>query len=567
MMADSVCPRCGAALTPGATDGLCPACLLEGGFIGDSFDESTETGWGTFAPGSSVGPFEIVSVRGRGGMATVYEAHDTRLDRAVALKVLPPAFLHDMTFARRFEQEARVVAKLEHSNIVPIYARGIDDGVPWMSMRLLPGGTVGDLVKQGRPEAAHALRWLRDVASALDYAHAQGVVHRDVKPTNILLDTAGQAYVADFGLAQMLDRASELTVGGTLVGTPQYMAPEQALGSDAGPAADIYSLGIVAYELLTGSAPFTGHTPMAVLMKHVNEPLPSAPDGTCAPALVDVIRRATAKKPEERWPSPGAFVNALEHAAKVSTTPAAAVGLPSSLAQRRMNMGRGVAAVSAAALIVGAIAWFLTRQSDVQPLPQAASAAQDVPLVAAAAAPAATPRPSIAAAARSPVTPRNAATDFQAAPKPLPSIAGPSQDAALPRDAPPPPASVPGVPEENGTVGARAGPAARADIVIPPARLDTPASADVLVAPVRLTTVAAEYPAAARAAELEGDVILDAGVGADGRVTDVNVVKSVHPLLDESARRAVLRYAYRSGTRNGSPEAARIRVTVSFRIR
>jgi serine/threonine-protein kinase len=353
----------------------------------------------------------------------------------------------------------------------------------------------------------------------------------------------------------MLDRASELTVGGTLVGTPQYMAPEQALGSDAGPAADIYSLGIVAYELFTGSAPFTGDSPMAVLMKHVNDPLPSAGDRTCAPALLDVVRTATAKKPEERWPSAGAFVNALEHAASVSTTHAAATGLPSTRAQRRMWIARSVASVSAAALLVAAIGWFAARESDVEPPQQSPSTAQDVQLVAASVAPPAAPRLLIAAAARSSVVPQNAATDAQAVPMPLPSTEGASQEVALPRDLPPPAAPVPEAPAEIS-----------ADVVIPPTRLNTTPSTDVVVPPVRLTTFAAEYPAAARAAELEGDVILDAGVGADGRVTDVGVVKSVHPLLDESARRAVLRYSYRPGTRNGSPEAARVRVTVSFRL-
>src|SRR5205809_1667086 len=137
----------------------------------------------TFAAGTMLGSFRIVRVLGRGGMATVYEARDGRLDRAIALKVLPPEFLHDVRFAERFEREARVVARLEHPNIVPIYASGIDDSTPWMSMRLLAGGNLAAIVA-GRPDAQDVIRILREVALALDYAHSHGIVHLDVKPTN-----------------------------------------------------------------------------------------------------------------------------------------------------------------------------------------------------------------------------------------------------------------------------------------------------------------------------------------------------------------------------------------------
>ena len=153
-------------------------------------------------------------------MATVYEAYDTRLDRPVALKVLPPHFLHDRTFARRFEQEARVVARLEHPAIVHIYASGTTDGIPWMSMRLLGGGNMGTLLEQAPPDRVVALRILSRVAEALDYAHAHGVVHRDIKPTNILFDLDGQPSVGDFGLAQMLEGNPVITRTGTVLGTP-----------------------------------------------------------------------------------------------------------------------------------------------------------------------------------------------------------------------------------------------------------------------------------------------------------------------------------------------------------
>ena len=228
-------------------------------------------------------------------MGAVYEAHDTRLDRAVALKVLPAEFLHDRTFGRRFETEARVIARLEHPNIVPIYASGIDSGVPWMSMRLLTGNSLSALLDRGPLAPIEAVRLLRDVAAALDYAHGLGVVHRDIKPANILLDRTGTACVADFGLAQMSGSTSGLTQTGMITGTPHYMAPEQALGRAFDHRCDIYSLGIVAYEMLVGTPPFSGPSPVAVLLQHAHEPLPPPPGPPSSSVWMDAIRKAAAK--------------------------------------------------------------------------------------------------------------------------------------------------------------------------------------------------------------------------------------------------------------------------------
>ncbi len=255
-------------------------------------------------------------------MATVYRAYEPALDRHVALKVLPREFLHDPGFAERFTREARAIARLEHPNIVPIYAYDIDreEGIPWMALRLVGsadperpgGGALSEILKRGLVGPRRAVEILRGVADALDHAHAKGVVHRDVKPQNVLLDEDGRVYLADFGIARMLESSGGLTATGMITGTPQYMAPEQATGTKVGPAADVYALGIVAYEMLTGRVPFAADTPVAIMMKHVQEPLPLPPLSKVQAPLLQAILRCTAKRPEERWPSAGAFVSALE---------------------------------------------------------------------------------------------------------------------------------------------------------------------------------------------------------------------------------------------------------------
>ena len=283
-------------------------------------------------PGSNAGPYRIVEPLGRGGMASVYRAYESKLDRYVALKVLPREFLHDPTFAERFRREAQVVGQLEHPNIIPIYAYDIEeqDGIPWMAMRLITSGSLADLLRRERLPLARSVAILRGVADALDYAHGKGIVHRDVKPQNVLLDEASRVYLADFGLAKMFESSGGLTASGMITGTPQYMAPEQATGLKIGPPADVYALGIVAYEMFTGRVPFAADTPVAVLMKHVQEPLPLPSPDVVPEPLLRALLRATTKKPEDRWPSAGAFVEALSaglgaHASAPAAAPTVAI--------------------------------------------------------------------------------------------------------------------------------------------------------------------------------------------------------------------------------------------------
>lgn len=249
-------------------------------------------------------------------MASVFKAYEASLDRYVALKVLPPEFLHDPTFAERFRREAQTIARLEHPQIIPIFAYDIDaqTGTPWMAMRLISGGSLSQRIKRGRLAPAECARILKDVGDALDYAHGAGVIHRDVKPQNVLLDDSGRVYLADFGIAKMIEASAHMTQTGMITGTPQYMAPEQALGKSIDKSIDIYALGIVAYELFTGRVPFSADTPVAVLMKQASEPMPLPPVSEVQEEVTRAILRATAKDPAARWPTASAFARAITNA-------------------------------------------------------------------------------------------------------------------------------------------------------------------------------------------------------------------------------------------------------------
>ena len=267
-------------------------------------------------------------------MASVFKAYEASLDRYVALKVLPPEFLHDPTFAERFRREAQTVARLEHPQIIPIFAYDIDatTGTPWMAMRLISGGSLSQRIKRGRLAPAECARILKDVADALDYAHTAGVIHRDVKPQNVLLDDSGRVYLADFGIAKMVEASAHMTQTGMITGTPQYMAPEQALGKSIDKSIDIYALGIVAYELFTGRVPFSADTPVAVLMKQASEPMPLPPTNEVREEVTRAILRATAKDPAARWPSASAFARAISSAVTAPDS-IAATGMMSPLSQ------------------------------------------------------------------------------------------------------------------------------------------------------------------------------------------------------------------------------------------
>jgi tRNA A-37 threonylcarbamoyl transferase component Bud32 len=322
--------------------------------------------------------YHVEAEIGRGGMAVVYRALDTRLQRHVALKVLPPELAFREEVKRRFLREAQMAAQLSHPNIVPIYSVDEASGLVYFAMGLIEGAPLAKLLfEEPRPPIATVRRILREVADALHYAHARGVVHRDVKPDNILIETAtGRPMVTDFGIARAAQAEVRLTATGIAVGTPAYMSPEQAMGErEVDGRADIYSLGIVGYQMLAGELPFSASNTPSMLMKHLSEPprplLGLRPD---LPAnLAAAVERALCKAPTDRWPDAAAFRDALAENAPVTLTSAGGSprsAAPAAPADGRPSFARANEAARAAAS---------AATSPAAPLP-AVPAAPDGPL-------------------------------------------------------------------------------------------------------------------------------------------------------------------------------------------
>ncbi len=278
--------------------------------------------------GKSIERYNILSQIGEGGMATVYKAIDTRLNREVALKVIRTERLTLETMEKtlkRFQREARALASLTHPNIVPIMDFGEYDGRPFLVMPYISGGTLKE--RLGRPIPwQESARLLIPIARALQYAHQQRIVHRDVKPSNILLASSGDSLLTDFGIAKILadtEETSDLTGTGMGIGTPEYMSPEQFQGTGVDARTDIYSLGVVFYEMVTGKKPFTAKTPAAIMVKQATEALPRPSTFvTGLPASVEnTLLKALAKKPEDRFISMGEFLRALEAIAQGKEVP------------------------------------------------------------------------------------------------------------------------------------------------------------------------------------------------------------------------------------------------------
>jgi len=258
--------------------------------------------------------YELEELVGTGGMSTVFRAYDRQLERRVAIKILHEHYADDPEYLERFRREARAVAKLSHPNIVTVIDRGDDGGRQYIVFEYVEGENLKELVvRSGRLPVRRALELALDVAGGLAFAHDQGLVHRDVKPQNVLLSREGEVKVTDFGIARSLHMEHGVTQTGTVLGTGEYLAPEQASGKQVSPATDVYSLGVVLWELLAGDVPFVGENFVAVALRHVNEPPPSLrerrPDVT--PRLEAAVDRALAKDPGRRFPSMAAFAREL----------------------------------------------------------------------------------------------------------------------------------------------------------------------------------------------------------------------------------------------------------------
>ncbi len=312
-----------------------------------------------------VGRYKIKSELGRGGMATVYRAYDPSFDREVAVKVLPREMVHNLVFRARFKRELKLIASLEHPAIVPVYDVGEeDDGRQYFVMRYMGGDSLSDWIKKGVLSLQDTAIIIERLASALDYAHSKGIVHRDIKPDNVLFDETNHPYLTDFGIAKLTESAVSATGGGSM-GTPAYVSPEQAQGAKVDSRADIYGMGVMLYEMLTGKKPYDADSPMSVAVRHITEPVPDIlQDRPELPIDVDtVIRTAMAKDKEDRYPTAADMARALSRAAfgDNRTTPVNSTVLnkPNNSSRSRR---RTLIIAGAGLLIAIAGAFALTRQ-------------------------------------------------------------------------------------------------------------------------------------------------------------------------------------------------------------
>ncbi|HRQ22941.1 MAG TPA: serine/threonine-protein kinase, partial [Anaerolineales bacterium] len=251
-----------------------------------------------------IGRYEIKGELGRGGFATVYRGYDPRFEREVAIKFLPPELIHaDPQFKVRFEREAKIIAQLEHPSIVPVYDVGDENNQPYFVMRYMGGGSLSERIKEKVYSIEEAVKILDQIAPGMDEAHTRGIVHRDLKPANILFTSGGMPLISDFGIAKFTQGEGGNVTGSSIIGTPAYMAPEQASGDPVDGRTDIYALGVILYEMLTGKQPYQADTPMAMAIKHITDPVPRILEANPnLPVWMEkVIATAMAKDKDDRF--------------------------------------------------------------------------------------------------------------------------------------------------------------------------------------------------------------------------------------------------------------------------
>jgi serine/threonine protein kinase len=357
------CTRCHTPLSP---DGrFCASCGTPSGETARTFPADPTEELKDRLARTLAGRYEITRLLGRGGMAVVFLAQDLVLERQVAIKVLPSEVSHDAKVIHRFQQEAKTAAKLDHPNIIPIYRVESEAGLNYFVMKYVNGSSLEQRLEQGLLPIDLARRILRDAAMALGHAHKRGIVHRDVKPANIMLESDGRAVLTDFGISKALDSGSALTGTGNIIGTPHYMAPEQAKGLDVDGRVDQYALAVVGHQVLTGKKPFEGSS-HSILYKHVFEPPPrifeNRPD---APAdLCAALDRALSKEPGKRFPGMEEFAAAVSGERTGPRTLVTAGVTPSEQqvatnrprSKGRLIARRGLIAAGLCAVLVG-VAW------------------------------------------------------------------------------------------------------------------------------------------------------------------------------------------------------------------
>ena len=300
-----------------------------------------------------VGRYKIKSELGRGGMATVYRALDPSSNREVAIKVLPREMMHNLLTRSRFKRELKLIAALEHPAIVPVYDVGEDDNQPYFVMRYMSGGSLTEMIKKEKFSLQDAALIIERLAAALDHAHARKIIHRDIKPDNVLFDGSHNPYLSDFGVAKLTESAISAT-GEEVIGTPAYISPEQARGETVDHRADIYGLGAILYEMLTGNRPFSGETVISIALQHINSPVPNLlherPD--LSPEVDAIIKKSLAKDKSQRYNTALDLARALNHAAfGDDRTIPAVVGLSDRRATPRRNLWIGATVTLLIALL------------------------------------------------------------------------------------------------------------------------------------------------------------------------------------------------------------------------
>ena len=347
------CPKCGGELPADPSmEGLCPRCLL---VLGLGADEANR---------EKIGGYEVLSELGRGGMGVVYKAYQVSLNRIVALKVLSEQIAQDKAFVRRFEREAKAAAQLSHPNVVTIHDIGCEGDTHFIAMECVEGRTISQLLEEhGQLDVALALRITQQVLKALAAAHERGIIHRDIKARNVLIDDADCVKVADFGLAKSVEDTTEITNTGALLGTPAYMSPEQCMGETVDPRTDLYGVGVLLYHMLAGRVPFAGKTPAEVFHRTVHEPVPAIHqfNSSVPEAVWRILQRALSKEPEDRYGSAREMEldveAAVTHYKAAPTAPMPQnIGAPAQAPRVRRAFWLGIVGVAVTWTVMGGLA-------------------------------------------------------------------------------------------------------------------------------------------------------------------------------------------------------------------